>query len=245
MNGGSRNGNSIKEKEPQRSMNTHQSIATHSHGSHALRSLAAAALIATALLAAPSCQRQHAHMAPAVEGRDSLPFLTAHGISNLISDSGVISYKIVAEDWYIYTQPQQDWVFPKGLFLEKFDTTFHVNFYLQSDTAYCHNNRIWELRGRVVVLNHDGDLFETEELFWDMDMHEMWNTVYMCITKPKTNQQLKGYHFRSNEQMTKYSINNSAGYTPMNDKKEDIEGSAATPEGSYQRPSQADYHRHN
>ena len=204
-----------------------------------------AATVVAALASATSCERNHAHIAPAVDERDSLPFLTAHGISNLISDSGVISYKIVAEDWYIYTQPHQTWVFPKGLFLEKFDTTFHVNFYLQSDTAYCHNNRVWELRGRVVMLNHDGDLFETEELFWDMDAHEMWNTVYMCITKPSTTQQLKGYNFRSNEQMTKYSINNSAGYTPMNDKKDDAAGSSSTVGNDYQRPSQADYHRHN
>ena len=173
---------------------------------------------------------------------EALPFLTAHGISNLISDSGVISYKIVAEDWFIYTEPQSKWYFPKGLFLEKFDTTFHVNWYVQSDTAYCHNNRTWELRGRVVVLNREGDLFETEELFWDMDAHEMWNTVYMCITKPSTNQQLKGYRFRSDEQMTKYSINNSAGYTPMNDKKDDSDSQTSTGP-TYQRPSQADYHR--
>lgn len=190
-----------------------------------------------------SCERRHEHLAPAVNEKDSLPFLTAHGISNLISDSGVISYKIVAEDWYIYTEPQQKWYFPKGLFLEKFDTTFHVNWYVQSDTAYCHNNRTWELRGRVVVLNREGDLFETEELFWDMDAHEMWNTVYMCITKPSTNQLLKGYRFRSDEQMTKYSINNSAGYTPMNEKKDEETESQTSTGPTYQRPSQAEMHR--
>lgn len=204
------------------------------------------ALVLTLSLAAClGCQSNHEHIAPAVDGRDSLPFLTAHGISNLISDSGIISYKIVAEDWFIYTQPRQDWVFPKGLFLEKFDTTFHVNWYVQSDTAYCHDNRTWELRGRVVVLNRDGDLFETEELFWDMDAHQLWNNVYMCITKPSTNQQLKGYRFRSNEQMTEYSINNSAGYTPMNENKDNdaqaaSSGSDGTINDAPKRPSQAD-----
>ena len=207
-----------------------------------LRLLFAGMAISAVAFLFESCERRHEHLAPAVNENDSLPFLTAHGISNLISDSGVISYKIVAEDWFIYTEPQSQWYFPKGLFLEKFDTTFHVNWYVQSDTAYCHNNRTWELRGRVVVLNREGDLFETEELFWDMDAHEMWNTVYMCITKPSTNQQLKGYRFRSDEQMTKYSINNSAGYTPMNDKKDDSDSQTSTGP-TYQRPSQADYHR--
>lgn len=206
--------------------------------------------LACTILAGSACQRKHEHLAPAIDGRDSVPLLTAHGISNLISDSGVISYKIVAEDWFIYTQPRQKWVFPKGLFLEKFDTTFHVNWYVQSDTAYCHDNRTWELRGRVVVLNRDGDLFETEELFWDMDAHQLWNTMYMCITKPSTNQQLQGYNFRSNEQMTEYSIDNSAGYTPMNEKKDEDATQAGQTDSTAtyttpQRPSQADSRRQN
>lgn len=207
-------------------------------------------LTAVLLTAFASCGQRHEHIAPAINENDSLPSMTAHGISNLISDSGIISYKIVAEEWNIYTTEPQKWTFLKGLFLEKFDSTFHVQWYVQSDTAYCHANRIWELRGRVVVLNRNGDLFETEELFWDMEAHELWNHVFMCITMPNSDQQLKGYHFRSNEQMTKYSINNSAGYTPVNEKKEETtpQEELLNPNGpgfkdEYKRPSQADSHR--
>lgn len=199
-----------------------------------------------------SCDGHHEHIAPAVRDQDSLPFLTAHGISNLISDSGVISYKIVAEDWNIYTTEPQKWTFLKGLFLEKFDTTFHVEWHVQSDTAYCHANRIWELRGRVVILNRDGDLFETEELFWDMDAHQMWNTMFITITKPKDDQQLQGYNFRSNEEMTDYRIENSAGYMPTkeetnsypdNSYQSSPEGDADNAEQYSRRPSQADNYR--
>lgn len=185
-----------------------------------------------------ACSGHHEHIAPAVNEQDSLPFLTAHGISNLISDSGIISYKIVAEDWLIYTTQPQEWKFLKGLFLEKFDTTFHVEWHVQSDTAYCHDNRVWELRGRVVILNREGDLFETEELFWNMDEHQMWNTMFMTITKPATQQQLQGYNFRSNEEMTDYHIDNSSGYTPA---KDDVE--SATTEPKEERASQADSRR--
>ncbi|MCR4994600.1 MAG: LPS export ABC transporter periplasmic protein LptC [Bacteroidales bacterium] len=206
-------------------------------------------LPALCLTAVFSCGQKHEHIAPAVSDSDSLPAMTAHGISNLISDSGIISYKIVAEDWNIYNTDPQKWTFLKGLFLEKFDSTFHVQWYVQADTAYCHANRIWELRGRVVVLNRNGDLMETEELFWDMDAHELWNHVYMCITMPHSDQQLKGYHFRSDEQMTKYSINNSTGYTPINEKKEEETATETTDpsespvSNDSRRPSQADNHR--
>ncbi|MBQ7494454.1 MAG: LPS export ABC transporter periplasmic protein LptC [Bacteroidaceae bacterium] len=196
-----------------------------------------------------SCDNSHEHVAPAINPNDSLPFMTAHGISNLISDSGVISYKIVAEDWNIYTTQPQKWTFLKGLFLEKFDSTFHVEWHIQSDTAYCHDNRTWELRGRVVVLNREGTLFKSEELFWDMDRHEIWSNLFMRITKPDSEQQLEGNRFRSNEEMTDYHISFAAGYTPVNEEKEEpapainSSNSAADTIQTTQRASAADNRR--
>jgi len=85
-----------------------------------------------------------------------------------------------------------------------------------------HRQQLWELRGRVVVRNVNGDVFHTEELFWDLDKHEMWNHQYMHITTPE--RELEGTEFRSNEQMTRYSVLNSVGIFPV---KEDA--TASTP----------------
>lgn len=171
-------------------------------------------LVCLSVMAA--CDQAKQHIAPAVHDSDSLPFLTAHGISNLISDSGTISYRIIAEEWNIYITTPQKWTFTKGLFLEKFDTTFHVEWHVQADTAYCHDNRLWELRGRVVIRNREGTLFRSEELFWDMDAHEMWSTLFMRINTPD-DEELTGYEFHSDEQMTRYNLINSTGHTPFND----------------------------
>ena len=94
-----------------------------------------------------------------------------------------------------------------------FDEKFHVDLFVQSDTAYLHKQQLWELRGRVVVRNVNGDVFRTEELFWDLNKHEMWNYQYMHITTPE--RELEGTHFYSNEQMTKYSVLNSTGTFPV------------------------------
>lgn len=178
--------------------------------------------------------------------------MSAHGISNLISDSGLISYKIVAEDWNIYTTQPQKWTFLKGLFLEKFDETFHVQWHVQADTAYCHDNRTWELRGRVVILNQEGVLFKSEEFFWDMNAHLIWSNLFVDITTP--DRDLRGTRFRSNEQMTEWHFDNAAGSTPINDKNSNEPGTAApsdTPNSAQPntptepaRPSQADMHKH-
>ena len=150
-------------------------------------------------LALTSCSGEQAHIADAVTSKDSLLFMTAHGVSNLISDSGYISYRIVSEEWLIYNpsgNAEGRWEFNKGFFMQKFD-----NGYIQSDTAYCHNNRLWELRGRVVIRNRQGTVFRSEEFFWDMEEHEVYSNLYVSITEPQRN--INGYNFRSNEDMTR------------------------------------------
>ena len=116
------------------------------------------------------------HTAEAVRAEDSLPFMHARGINTLISDSGLIRYRMVAEEWDIYTPEAgglSTWKFMKGLLMERFDEKFHVDLYVQSDTAYLHQQYLWELRGRVVIRNIKNEVFRTEELLWDMDRHEM------------------------------------------------------------------------
>lgn len=164
-----------------------------------------------------SCTAEQKDHAPAVKEQDSLPFMQSRGISTLISDSGIMRYKITAEEWDIYntTNPPK-WVFIKGLLMEKFDTAFHIDWFVQSDTAYCHNQQVWELRGRVVVRNQEGTVFTSEELFWDMDRHEMYSHMFMRIRTPE--RMIQGYNFRSNEQMTIYKIESSQGEVPFNDK---------------------------
>lgn len=191
------------------------------------RATACALLVLTAAML--SCAPEQKHHAPAISEHDTLPFMQAKGISTLISDSGVIRYKIVAEEWNIYnnTTPPR-WTFVKGIFMEKFDSTFHIDWFVQSDTAYCHNQQLWELRGRVTIRNQQGTVFTSEELFWDMNRHEMYSNMFMTIRKP--DEYLQGYNFRSNEQMTRYTVTNANAETPFSDS-----GSSTSPTDSVTR----------
>ena len=167
-----------------------------------------------------SCQSEDGANLPNVENRDSLPVLKSYGISTLISDSGIIRYKIIAEDWFVYdrTTPHR-WSFEKGLFLEKFDQQFHVEAYINCDTAYYYEEiRTWELRGRVLVKNTKGETFKTSLLYWDMNTHIIHSPAYMKVDGIE--QDLDGYNFRSNEQMTDYIIHSSSGAFPMGEDRE-------------------------
>lgn len=166
------------------------------------------------------CSAEVEHLADPVKSEDSLLFMHSTGINTFISDSGMMRYHLVVEEWNIYNGvngEQPTWKFMKGLLMERLNDKFHTDLFVQSDTAYLHRQQLWELRGRVVVRNVNGDVFRTEELFWDLNAHEMWSHQYMHITTPE--RELEGTEFRSNEQMTRYSVLNSTGVFPVEEKE--------------------------
>ena len=48
-----------------------------------------------------SCDQPVEHTAGAISDRDSVPMMVSYGVNTLISDSGVIKYRIVTERWEV------------------------------------------------------------------------------------------------------------------------------------------------
>lgn len=158
-----------------------------------------------------SCEKAVEHTAPAVNPRDSVPVMVTYGVNTLISDSGVVKYRIVTERYEVNKAKEPSrWIFDKGIFLEEFDENFHVQLYIQCDTAYYYDTqRLWELRGRVRVKTKDGVRFYSEELFRDENLHELYSNKFSRLITP--DRQLQGNYFRSDERMTRYYVSNSKG----------------------------------
>jgi hypothetical protein len=155
-------------------------------------------------------------------------------VNTLISDSGVIKYRIVTERWDINTirQPSR-WTFEKGVFFEQFDEQLHIQAYVQADTAwYFDQKKLWHLRGRVRIRNVNGLVYTSEELFWDGMRHELYSNVFSRVVTPE--RQMEGTYFLSDEKMTHYTISNSKGsmqkddLTGEGDKKEETTSPADT-----------------
>ena len=158
-----------------------------------------------------SCEGQKEHTAPAVHDRDSASMMISYGVNTLISDSGVIKYRIVTERLEVNTvRNPSRWIFEKGLFFEQFDEKFHVQSYIQCDTAYYYDQKkLWELRSRVSILTKDGLRFTSQQLFWDQASHELYSNVPSRLVTP--DRTLEGTYFRSDERMTRYFVSNSRG----------------------------------
>jgi hypothetical protein len=188
---------------------------------------------ATAIL---SCTEPVEHTAPAIHDRDSVSVMTSYGVNTLISDSGVIKYKIVTERWDVNTVREPScWTFEKGVFFEQFDQQFHVEAYVQADTAwYFDQKKLWHLRGRVRIRNVNGLLYESQELWWDGLKHELYSNVFSKVTTPERT--LQGTYFLSDERMTHYTVSNSKGSFTTEDIEKKEESQSAPGDTVQQQP---------
>lgn len=180
-----------------------------------------AAMLLVASVAFISCSQEKEHTAPAIHDKDSVSVMKSFGVNTLVSDSGIIKYRIVAESWDInQIRKPTRWTFIKGLFMEQFDEKFNVQAYIQADTAWYYDQlKLWELRGRVRIRNINGMVFRSEELFWDGIKHELYSFKFSRMVTPERT--LEGTYFRSDEKMTHYVITNSAGSFVKSDMEPD------------------------
>lgn len=140
---------------------------------------------------------------------------TVHGeeISSLISDSGVTRYRLVTKQWDIFSNDTNPhWYFPKGVYVEKFDSLFQVDGSIKADTAYFfEKTELWQLIGNVSITNLNGLRFETSELFW-RQKEPAWslNAIYTdSLVSIFTNSGVSvSQGIRANQSMTQYHLYN-------------------------------------
>jgi LPS export ABC transporter protein LptC len=149
--------------------------------------------------------------------RSKMPKLHATEISTIISDSGVTRYRITAPSWDVYDKANQPyWEFTKGINFERFDLNLKVDANIHSKYAkFNENEQLWDLRGKVKMTNIQGELFETEQLFWNQRQERFYSDSLIKITQ--TSRIISGIGFESNQTMTNYTIKNPQGIFPIND----------------------------
>lgn len=168
-----------------------------------------AAMVMLVLISA--CSGGNKEVGAAITERDSLPVMDTRGVTTLVSDSGVIRYRINAEEWQVYDRKSPSyWAFEKGVYVEKFDSLFQVEASIKSDTAYYYDKkRLWKLIGNVHIQNLKGEKFDTELLYWDQNKKRVYSDEQVRIEQP--DQIIYAVGFESNEQMTRYKFYKTNG----------------------------------
>ena len=163
------------------------------------------------LLFISACSGNKKQLGDAVTNRDSLPALETHDVTTLISDSGVIRYRITTPLWLVYDKLNPShWSFEEGVYLENFDENNDVQAEIKSDTAYYYDKqKLWELRGHVEIKNQQGERFNTELLFWNQDTQKVYSDQFIRIEQ--IDRIITGHGFDSNQQFTVYTIHKPEG----------------------------------
>ena len=173
----------------------------------------------TVALLSFSCNHGKKQYTDAITCRDSVPGMTTYDIVTLVSDSGVVRYKIIADRWDVYDQLNPSmWSFEEGIYLERFADSLTVDATVKADTAYYYDKKkLWELRGHVHIENLQGEIFDTELLFWDQDREKVWSDLFIRIQQKE--RVITGYGFTSNSQFDRYTIRNTQGIFPIDEEK--------------------------
>lgn len=146
---------------------------------------------------------------------NEIPRLHALQVTTVISDSGITRYRINTPQWDIYDKSNQPyWEFPVGVHFERFDEALNVDANIHCEYAkFLENEQLWELKGNVRATNIKGELFETEQLFWNQRNERIYSDSTIKITQE--NYIIQGVGFVSNQEMTKYQVMNTTGVIPV------------------------------
>ena len=152
-----------------------------------------------------SCKNGNDNLVDFKYDPEVIPTMITDSAYQLLSDSGVTAIKsLTMYGWYLIRLRSRI-SFSKRSILRKAYSRFTTEATVEADTAwYFDDKKLWRLRSNVHVQNMQGEEFNSEELFWDMENGKVYSNTYIEIKRKDS--QLKGYGFESNEQMTDYRI---------------------------------------
>ncbi len=138
------------------------------------------------------------------------PVMYAYNIQSLVSDSGKLKVRLTSKEYQTYvTDTSSFWIFPYGLFLERFTDEMETDADVVCRYAkYFEKQEFWELKDSVVAKNADNEVFETEVLYWNQKNGQVYTDEYIQIIRPGKDT-IEGYGFTSNQSFSKWEITNT------------------------------------
>lgn len=166
-----------------------------------------------------ACKEKEQEMMKGNFNPEHFATMTTTDVSTMISDSGVVRYKIESPLWLVFDQAKEPrWDFPKGIHLEKYNDMFRVEAEVRCDSArYFQNRQLWRLDGYVEITNIAGEKFLTPQLFWDQRQQKLYSDSFIHIERQ--GRVIEGYGFNSNERLTQYEVRKVMGMFPASDFK--------------------------
>jgi LPS export ABC transporter protein LptC len=152
--------------------------------------------------------------------KEKLPQLISTKIIIEYSDSARLKARIKAPVLKEYGQPENYTVLPKGVDIYFYDIRGNVTSTMHADSAIIRRNSdLMEAYRNVKVVNENGEMLETQELFWRNAQNPADRQLYTYsfVTITKGGEVLYGDGLTANESFSKYRIGMPQGTMNMKD----------------------------
>lgn len=157
-----------------------------------------------------SCEEKVKEPSQLVSDGEGLPVETIRGLETLYSDSGKVKVRVKAPLYYKTTDNQTVTTLPKGIRIEFYNNEMKIESELTADWAvHKENERVWEARNKVVVINKKGERLDTERLVWDERKERLTSDRDVKITTSE--EIIYGGGFEANQDFSNYRIFNVKG----------------------------------
>jgi len=141
---------------------------------------------------------------------DKTPLEVEDNASIMYNDSAKTKFHLTSPRIEYYGGKEPYVLYPKGISIDGYDDSAHLNSHLDAGYAIVHKNtNLYEADNNVRIINRKGEKLNTEQLFWDAGKHKIYSKKYVTIQTAK--QIIYGDGLESNEDFTQYKITNIRG----------------------------------
>jgi len=158
-----------------------------------------------------------------ITAKDKNLLYAEENASIFYNDSAKTKFHLTSPRIENYGGPDPYILYPKGVSIDGYDDSAHVNSHIDAGYAIQHqNSKLIEADNNVRVVNRKGEKLNTEQLFWDQNKRSIYTNKYVTIQTAR--QIIYGDGLVSNEDFTQYKITNIRGTIELdspedNDKK--------------------------
>ncbi len=147
----------------------------------------------------------------AIQADQNTPSLELVDFETLVSDSGKIKYHIITPLLLNYDKAEEPYKeYPKGGHIMTYDSIGKISAQIKCKYAiFKDKDQLWDLRNDVEAVNDEGVVFNTEQLFWDQKVGQIYTDKFIKITTK--DEIITGYGFTAKENLKEYRLNKMSG----------------------------------
>lgn len=141
----------------------------------------------------------------------NLPDVEGKNVAFYYTDSAKTKIKVTAPELLQFSNREEPYIeFPKGIEVFQYDDSLHVISTIKANYAiFLQNEEIWRAEKDVQATNIDGDVLNTELLFWDTRLEKIYTDQRVKILT--ADGEIYGKGLDANQDFTNWEIRQSTG----------------------------------